>query len=74
MVEVYNDRLRERAHRRRVVREHGLLMPHKTYASMSRYSSTLGRSLLESLAPFAQLLTGLQFDYFLEGKMWLILY
>ncbi|KAF4526042.1 hypothetical protein B566_EDAN000836 [Ephemera danica] len=67
MVEIYNSRLKERARRCRIVREHGLITPQKTYVAMSRFSSTLGRTMIESLAPFAQFLTGLQFDYFLEG-------
>lgn len=67
VVEIYNSRLKERARRCRIIRQHGLIMPQKTYVVMARFSSTLGRAVTESLAPFAQLLTGLQFDYFLEG-------
>jgi hypothetical protein len=73
MAYVYNDRLRERARRHKVLRQHGLVLARKNYAAMSRFAATLGRATVESLAPFMQLLTGPQFDFLLEGMIFRIL-
>lgn len=72
MAQVYNDRLRERARRHRVLREHGLVLARKNYAAVARFANTLGRASVESLAPFMQLLTGPQFDFLLEGMLYIL--
>jgi len=56
MVKIYNDRLRERAKKHQVIRNHGLIQ--RYYNFQRRYSA---------LSPFAVLLTGFQMDYLLAG-------
>ena len=61
VVQVYNDKLRERCRRKRVVQEHGLVHIHRHLAARFKYDATLTRRVCERLSAFAQLL---RFDEF----------
>uniref|UniRef100_L7MAU8 Transcriptional adapter n=1 Tax=Rhipicephalus pulchellus TaxID=72859 RepID=L7MAU8_RHIPC len=67
MVSIYQDRLRERARRKWLVRKHGLIHPHKTRQSWRRYSTTLGEATTALLGRFMQLLLPDDFDFLCEG-------
>ncbi|XP_059481571.1 transcriptional adapter 2-alpha [Neocloeon triangulifer] len=56
MVNIYNDRLRERARKHRVIREHGLVKRYYNY--QKRYSA---------LSPFSTILNGYQMDFLMVG-------
>lgn len=63
----YNNRLKERFRRKRIIREHGLMAFRKTMRDLQRYETTIGRATCDRLAVFMQLTSGLDFDYILEG-------
>ncbi|XP_012288744.1 transcriptional adapter 2-alpha isoform X1 [Orussus abietinus] len=67
IVKAYNHRLRERMRRRRIVREHGLITLKRTMFWLLRYDSTIPRPILERLLVFMQLVSGIEFDYIIEG-------
>ncbi|XP_075744844.1 transcriptional adapter 2-alpha-like isoform X2 [Rhipicephalus microplus] len=67
VVSIYQDRLRERARRKWLVRRHGLIHPHKTRQNWCRYSTTLGEATTALLARFMQLLLPDDFDFLCEG-------
>ncbi|XP_037512459.1 transcriptional adapter 2-alpha isoform X2 [Rhipicephalus sanguineus] len=67
MVSIYQDRLRERARRKWLVRKHGLIHPHRTRQSWRRYSTTLGEATTALLGRFMQLLLPDDFDFLCEG-------
>ncbi|CAL7951572.1 unnamed protein product [Xylocopa violacea] len=66
-VQAYNNRLRERMRRRKIIRDHGLIAFRKTISWIQRYECTITRTLAERLLIFMQLLGGIEFDYFMEG-------
>ncbi|KAK7867472.1 hypothetical protein R5R35_004483 [Gryllus longicercus] len=63
----YNERLKERARRKKVIRNHGLIMMRKTTAWQQYYEQNLTRHVVEKLLPFAQLLSGMDLDYVMES-------
>lgn len=67
IVQAYNNRLKERARRRRIVRDHGLITFHKSIPWTQRYENTVTRSMLERLLLFVQLVDGMEFDFLMEG-------
>ncbi|XP_070162335.1 transcriptional adapter 2-alpha isoform X1 [Polyergus mexicanus] len=67
IVQAYNNRLKERARRRRIVRDHGLIIFRKAISWTQRYENTITRSLVERLLIFMQLVDGMEFDFLIEG-------
>ncbi|XP_070390733.1 transcriptional adapter 2-alpha isoform X3 [Dermacentor albipictus] len=67
MVSIYQDRLRERARRKWLVRKHGLVHPQKTRQSWRRYSTTLGEATTALLGRLMQLLPPNNFEFLCEG-------
>ncbi|KAL0103211.1 hypothetical protein PUN28_017503 [Cardiocondyla obscurior] len=67
IAQAYNNRLRERARRERIVREHGLIAFRKTIWSIQKYENTITKPLLERLLIFMQLVDGIEFDFLMEG-------
>lgn len=67
IVQAYNNRLKERMRRRRIIRNHGLIAFRKTISWIQRYENTITRPLAERLLIFMQLMEGMEFDYFMEG-------
>lgn len=54
VVQVYNDKLRERFRKKRIVQEHGLINFHRHLAARYRYDSTLTHRICERLSVFSQ--------------------
>ncbi|XP_078041075.1 transcriptional adapter 2A isoform X1 [Augochlora pura] len=67
MVQAYNNRLKERMRRRKIIRDHGLIAFRRTISWIQRYECTITRTLAERLLIFMQLMGGLEFDFFMEG-------
>jgi transcriptional adapter 2-alpha len=67
IMNMYNVRLRERERRKRVVRNHGLIVVRKTLSWLQRYETTVTRTVAERLLLFMQLMSGIDFDYIMEG-------
>lgn len=67
LVRCYNHRLRERLRRKRIVREHGLILIRKTMSSLHRYENTITRPVAERMLKFMQVLNGIEFDFLMEG-------
>ncbi|XP_032793532.2 transcriptional adapter 2-alpha isoform X1 [Daphnia magna] len=56
VVQVYNDKLRERFRKKRIIQEHGLINFHRHLAARYRYDSTLTHRVCERLSVFSQVL------------------
>ena len=56
VLDIYNNKLRERFRRKRIVREHGLINIHRHLATRYRYDSTLTHRVCERLSVFAQVI------------------
>lgn len=67
MVQHYNERLKERQRRKRIIRNHGLLLLRKIPFRPGRFEGFISKSQIERLYPFMQLVSGERFDYILEG-------
>ncbi|XP_072760287.1 transcriptional adapter 2-alpha isoform X1 [Anoplolepis gracilipes] len=67
IVQAYNNRLKERARRQRIVRDHGLIIFRKTISWTQRYENTITRLFVKRLLIFMQLVDGLEFDFLMEG-------
>lgn len=67
VVQVYNDVLRERCRRKRIVQEHGLINFHRHLAARHWYDSTLTHRVCERLACFAQVLKFQDYNKLFEG-------
>ncbi|XP_069690195.1 transcriptional adapter 2-alpha [Periplaneta americana] len=67
VADMYNTRLRERERRKRVIRDHGLILVRKTLTWLHRYEATITRPVAERLLVFMQLMSGIDFDYIMEG-------
>lgn len=67
IIQIYNRRLLERQRRRRIIREHGLIVPRKTATWLHRYDQTLTHSVYDRLARYMQFYTGEGFEYMMEG-------
>ena len=66
LVSSYNTRLKERARRKKILRDHGLISSRKRLSSLQRYNTTVTRPLVERLRVFTQLVNGIEFDSILE--------
>ena len=67
VVEVYNDKLRERFRRKRIIQEHGLINLHRHMAARYRYDSMLSHRVCEGLSVFAQILRFQELAKLFEG-------
>lgn len=67
IVQQYNECLKERMRRKRIIRNHGLLLLRKFPITLNKYENSITKSALERLYPFMQLISGIRFDYILEG-------
>ena len=67
VVQVYNDKLRERARRKRVIIEHGLIHMHRHLAARFRYDATLTHRVCEKLSPLAQIANFDEYNALLEA-------
>ncbi|XP_015173769.1 PREDICTED: transcriptional adapter 2-alpha-like isoform X1 [Polistes dominula] len=67
IVQAYNNRLRERKRRWKIIRNHGLISIRRTISWLQRYEFTITRAIAERLLIFMQLTGGMDFDYFMEG-------
>ena len=67
IVSIYNTRLRERERRKRVIRDHGLILLRKTLSWLHRYEMTVTRAVAERLLVLMPLMSGMDLDYLLEG-------
>lgn len=67
IVQGYNNRLKERMRRQRIIRAHGLIAFRKVMFWIQRYDNTITRPLTERLLIFMQLLDAIDFDYIMEG-------
>ncbi|XP_032678365.1 transcriptional adapter 2-alpha-like isoform X2 [Odontomachus brunneus] len=65
MVQVYNNRLKERMRRYEIIRRHGLIALRKINSWIKRFDNTIPRA--ERLLIFMQLMDGMDFDYIMEG-------
>lgn len=64
---IYNRRLAERNRRRRIIKEHGLIMPRKTTTWLHRYNLTITSSVYDRLVHFMQFYKGEGFEKMMEG-------
>lgn len=68
IVSAYNRRFKERQRRKRIIKNHGLILLRKTVAALHRYDVTITRAVYERFLCFTQFFnTGVEFDYLLEG-------
>ncbi|XP_076248959.1 transcriptional adapter 2A isoform X1 [Calliopsis andreniformis] len=67
IVQAYNNRLKERMRRRKIIHDHGLIAFRRTISWIQRYECTITRTFAERLLIFMQLMGGIEFDYFMEG-------
>lgn len=67
VVEIYNNKLRERTRRKRIIQEHGLINYHRHLAARYRYDMLLTTRVTSQLSPFAQLVKGRAFCQLFEG-------
>lgn len=67
VVHIYRSRLEERARRKWIIRNHGLISTQKNRQCWRRYSATLGEGVCSILARFMQLLLPEDFEYLVEG-------
>lgn len=67
MIQHYNERVKERFRRKRIIKNHGLLLLRKFPITLHKYENSLGKPMLDRLFPFMQLMSGEKFDFLLEG-------
>lgn len=67
LVSVYNNRLRERKRREKIIKDHGLITLRRMNTWLHRYDDSVTRPLVERLLVFMQLVGGMDFDYIMEG-------
>lgn len=67
VVQVYNDKLRERYRRKKIVQEHGLINLQRHMAARYRYDATLTHRVCEGLSVFAQVLRFQDYNKLFEG-------
>ncbi|KAK0086957.1 hypothetical protein PV326_005386 [Microctonus aethiopoides] len=67
IIDSYNNRLKERARRNKIIRDHGLIAFRRTISWLNRYDATITRTISEKLLIFMQLVNGMEFDYIMEG-------
>ncbi|XP_022908414.1 transcriptional adapter 2-alpha-like isoform X1 [Onthophagus taurus] len=67
LIQIYNWRLRERLRRRKIIRNHGLILLRKITAWLHRYDSTITQPVYNRLTKFMQCHNGQDFEYLMEG-------
>ena len=67
LVSAYNIRLKERKRRQQILREHGLITLRRMNTWLYRYDNTITKSLVDRLLVFMQVVSGMDFDYIIEG-------
>lgn len=67
MIQQYNERLKERFRRKRIIKNHGLFLLRKFPITLHKYENSIGKSTLDKLFPLMQLISGEKFDFILEG-------
>ncbi len=67
VVEVYNDKLKERGRRKRIIQEHGLINLQRHMAARYRYDATLSHRVCEGLSVFAQIFRSHDYTKLFEG-------
>ncbi|XP_054735162.1 transcriptional adapter 2A isoform X3 [Anastrepha obliqua] len=68
VVRAYNNRLRERQRRYRIMRDHGLIMPNRTLGWMSKYADALGSEAnCNRFLSFMQICNPIKFDMLVES-------
>lgn len=67
IIKSYNRRLKERERRRRIIKEHGLILQRKVLAWLHRYDTTVTPTVYDRLSRFLQFYTGQSFEYLMEG-------
>lgn len=67
LVSAYNNRLKERKRREKIIKNHGLITLRRINTWLHRYDDTITRSLVDRLLIFMQLVNGMDFDYIMEG-------
>lgn len=63
----FNNRLRERHRRYKIIQNHGLILYNKLNSWLHRYDQTLTSQRTDKLLPFMQFMSGMQFDAFIES-------
>nr|CAD7455072.1 unnamed protein product [Timema tahoe] len=63
----YNQRLKDRKRRKQIIRDHGLILIRKTLSWLQRYETTITKSVSDRVLIFMQLMSGLDFEYLMEG-------
>nr|CAD7398016.1 unnamed protein product [Timema poppensis] len=63
----YNQRLKDRKRRKQIIRDHGLILIRKTLSWLQRYENTITKSVCDRVLIFMQLMSGLDFEYLMEG-------
>ncbi|XP_058800483.1 transcriptional adapter 2-alpha-like isoform X2 [Phymastichus coffea] len=66
IVQSYNMRLKERARRQKVIRNHGLISIRKMTSCLLRYNYTVTRLLADRMRIFSQILDMIEFDSMME--------
>lgn len=67
IIKSYNRRLEKRQKRRRIIRDHGLIMQRKVVAWLHRYDITITPAVYDRLCRFLQFYSGQSFEYMMEG-------
>ncbi|XP_036327575.1 transcriptional adapter 2A-like, partial [Rhagoletis pomonella] len=68
VVRAYNNRLRERKRRYRIMRDHGLIMPNRTLGWISKYAEALGsESNCHRFLSFMQISKPIKYDMLVES-------
>lgn len=68
LIAAYNRRLWERQKRKRILKNHGLILLRKTVSALHRYNVTITERVYTKLMGFMQFFkSGMDFDYLLEG-------
>lgn len=69
IVSAYNERLKERHRRRKIIRDHGLISSRKNAAFYRIYENAVCKPGLDRLKIFSQLINGTELDYLLTGLL-----
>lgn len=64
---MYNNRLKERMRRKKIIRKHGLILTRKVNAWLHRYDTTVTQNVYDRMTRFMQFCSGERFEYIMEG-------
>lgn len=67
IISAYNEHLKERFRRKKVIRDHGLISSKKNAIYNRMYENATSKFNIDRLKIFCQLVNGMEFDYLLEG-------